>query len=109
MKIDLEARLRRALQGVNGKEQTVLMMYADTDADGGGIGVVGDPSVLFKMFATVLNMVKRGDAEQEYKAISKAILAALYGNYTIEELRDKYNEMDAIKAYTQMRKPIAKS
>lgn len=109
MKIDLEARLSKALQGVNGEEQTVLMMYADNDADGGGIGMMGDSSVLFKMFATVLNMVKCGGAEREYKAISEAILAAVYDSYTIEELRDKYNKIDAIRAYTLTRKPIAKS
>lgn len=109
MKIDLEARLNSALQGVNGEEQTVLMMYTDNDSDSGCFGVVGDTSVIFKMLASVLNMVKCGGAEREYKAISEAILAALYDSYTIEELRDKYNEIDAIRASTRPRKPIAKA
>ena len=111
MKIDLEERLSKALQGVNGEEQTVLIMYADNDADSGNVAMMGETFVLFKMFATVLNIVKRGGAEREDKAIAKAILAAVYDSYTIEELRDKYNAIDAIRAYTQMRtrKPIAKS
>lgn len=101
MKIDLDARLNSALQGVNGDEQTVLVMNADNDADGGsvGIGVVGDTFVLCKMFATVLNKVKCGDAELKYKMIFRAIFAALYETFTIEEVRNVYDELDVIIAF----------
>lgn len=105
--IDLKARFSTAMQGVTGEEQTAIVMSSCNDGNNFGFGLIGKPSVMAGMFEFMLRQSKRGDGNKAIDKIALAIIFALHEVYSIEELRDKFNEIDKCKAVIDIPKLFA--
>ena len=86
------------MQGVTGEEQTAIVMSSCNDGNNFGFGLIGKPSVMVGMFEFMLRQSKRGDGNKAIDKIALAIIVALHKVYSIEELRDVFNEIDKCKA-----------
>lgn len=98
----LQDKLKEASQGMDGTKQTALVMCADNDGTNIGIGLGGLPHVLGYLFLQVFRDVASGRADEKCRIIYEAVMFALHEAYTAAEIRDKFNDIDRIKAQVEV-------
>ena len=80
------ARLKKAMKGVDGREESVVVAYINNYTNGNTVGVVGDPTKLTNLWDYILWECDNRKASEGEQMFVHTFLVALAMHYTTDEL-----------------------
>lgn len=87
-KPDTLARMQGALKGVNGYDETAVVIYANHTTYRFQNGVVGSPNVLHTIWDYMLSNYDKGIADNPTKMIVQTMLTAIAMHYEPEQITE---------------------